>query len=342
MARARHIPSYDFIRLNQSVDGPLFVRVFRELLQLTDTYDNVERFFSIMFVLEILSEQLNPSNVLLDDDQIRNALVDDSLLHLLFKNRKDMLAAKRILEYYLEHRKEYLMVCPRNLRTFFHECLRDYLHVSLPNCLCDYHAKLFSLLEPDDVVVSFNYDEVADYTLHAIGRLTPRSLDNLGFTDYVFPNDSYSNECVRLLKVHGSMNWWTDIENFGDVFYNLIPASSNKELKGNTPFPIVLPFLNKELFYRKFPVLEKHFDLLRLSLKQCHVVFLVGKSFLNTDSELVAYIQDCCVSHKRELYLIDPKTTESSFRDFHATLFNATLARAWSTMAHFYEDQDLA
>ncbi|MFO7915996.1 MAG: hypothetical protein R6U43_09950 [Candidatus Krumholzibacteriales bacterium] len=67
----------------------------------------------------------------------------------------------------------------------------------LSNASCPFHEELFKkMLSPNDAVISFNYDLIADVALKKLGLWSESS----GY---------FGNQCfVRLLKPHGSLNWF--------------------------------------------------------------------------------------------------------------------------------------
>jgi len=113
---------------------------------------------------------------------------------------------------------------PQNFFTLFRGALRDYFNASFQRYPCPLHFHLFETLERFDCVVSFNYDHIADYSLHSAGKLTQLSFEGLGFTEVWLPQQwagasvpltvrlpRFVNDrlnCVKFLKVHGSFNWF--------------------------------------------------------------------------------------------------------------------------------------
>ena len=118
---------------------------------------------------------------------------------------------------------------PRNFFTLFQEALCQYFQASFQRYPCPLHLRLFERLGRFDCVVSFNYDEIADYTLFSAGRLTRLSFQGLGFEEVILPRSEDVRGLdadplglrqplldqmggIKFLKVHGSFNWYCQIE----------------------------------------------------------------------------------------------------------------------------------
>jgi len=340
LADLKTIPSCSCVSLNDTKDGPLFAEGFEKLIEACGLENNIEEFLSIIFVLEIIAERKNPGFVFLNREQIEQFIKYPKILIKVFPKREQRNTAIRILSFLKDNPSYSSFLYPKNLRTFFHSALRDYFAVCLSSCYCQYHAKLFKKLEVGDSVISFNYDEIADYTLHHIGKLSYASFKDLGFSDVILPNNKYPEWGIKLIKVHGSFNWWTKIENFTKVYYCLIPQNSSKVPLGNTPFPIVLPTINKIFYYSKFPVLHTHYQKMLESIAKADKLFIVGKSFLNADKELCNDIVKVARTQHKELYIIDPNVNEIKFLKLNEKIFSGSVICTWKTLKDFYESSD--
>ena len=160
-----------------------------------------------------------------------------------------------------------------------------------------------------DVVASFNYDDIADYALHGLGKLTAMSFEHLGFSSVTLPENTPAfGPFVNFLKVHGSVNWFNhyvgdsrieprtprglrpSIYGGPEVHYRhgrpALPADS-----GNTYEAFLLPLHCKDLVYRSVPIFTRHMDAFRRALSIASEIWLVGKNFMNTDRELNGLVQ---------------------------------------------------
>jgi hypothetical protein len=115
---------------------------------------------------------------------------------------------------------------PGNFFRLFQGALVEYFQASFRRYPCPLHLRLFQGLNRNDCVVSFNYDEIADYSLYSAGKLTRLSFEGLGFEEIFLPAraegplelggipDQLRERIpdllnrVKFLKIHGSINWW--------------------------------------------------------------------------------------------------------------------------------------
>lgn len=329
------ILEYPFLTLNQSSDGKDFSKRFNDLVRLTGTRDNIELFFTIIFRLEIFARKRNKRGVFIKgENEIKEILKSDEFKNA-FRKKSDRKIAKEILKYYLKNKKN-LLIEPANLRNQFQYSLREYMRYSIDNYYCKYHAKLFSDLDESDSVVNFNYDELADFTLFDSGKLNFDSFRGLGFEKITLPEKIEESVGVRYLKVHGSFNWWTDLDS-SSTYYNLISQSSDSEHKGETFFPIVLPLNLKEFFYNRYEVFKQHFSVFAKLLKRAKRVFLVGKTFNNSDREIYDIIKKNSAYKEKELILINPEVNNSEYINFHEELFNAKCIKMFRTITEYYK-----
>ncbi len=153
---------------------------------------------------------------------------------------------------------------------------------SLSSFYCSYHEKLFKNLDPNDAVVTFNYDEICDFTLFGMNKLNENSFEGLGFDDVTFPREPSTSEGIKFLKLHGSFNWWTDVSNpFKNVYYNLESERSSTKRKGNTFFRVILPCYFKDRIYCSHNIYKSHILQFRNKIINAEKIVLVGKNFNN-------------------------------------------------------------
>lgn len=88
------------------------------------------------------------------------------------------------------------------------------------------------VLEPGDVVVTFNYDVSLDRELRRAGRWEIR--DGYGFD---IPIDAIPRSRVKLLKLHGSTNWIDSL--FGGMRGGTISAGYDPNSRGSRP--VIMP-----------------------------------------------------------------------------------------------------
>jgi hypothetical protein len=328
-----------YIGTNSSPDGYKIRETYNALINRTNLKNDLEEFYTVLWIVEQINALLIPGRLMMT--------VNDVLLLLdSVKNNKEGLGADyfhlviNILEYYLGKPDVILPACPRNLKTFIERAIYDYLYFSIKDCFCPYHIKLLSLLGNTDVVVSFNYDQLADIVLLKLGKLSEQSFNDLGFTKITLPNQSVlDNGGTKFIKVHGSTNWMTDHEPWcKNVYYNLLLQGGQLPPSvGNTSHPMILPVHHKKYFYTNYPIYAAHIDAFKRAIMGADEIYLIGKNFNNADRELNDLISEAAIAKKKLLHIIDLKAMDGEFADFHSKLFNATLGQSWKTLKDFYE-----
>jgi|GEM_PF-6954895 len=329
------IAKSSFISLNNSKDGPALAQGFNELLIKTNTKDDIEVYFTVLHILGMISRNINPAIVFISSDEI-DKLLDSNILQQTFMSSKLEKIARIILEYFKSDKYYAFFNYPLNFQNMFQNSLREYFYHSLLNCFCIYHEQLFKDLTEEDTVVNFNYDEIGDFTLFSMNKLSQISFNNLPFDNILFPKD-ISKECkpVKYLKVHGSFNWSMDIDK-PSVYYNLISQVCGKNMIGNTFFPIILPTISKNIIYKQYPIFSSHIYEFSKSLENPDLIYLVGKSFLNSDSELNNIIEQQRKDYKCKLIIIDPNCINQEFIKFHEILFNGSCIEKYQNFEEYY------
>jgi len=269
---------------------------------------------------------------------------------------------------------------PGNFFTLFQGSLHQYCQASFQSYPCPLHKVLFSHLHRFDTVVSFNYDQIADYTLRWLGKLTPYSFQGLGFSAVILPEWGALNtipvpdnphiprdindrvNAVTFLKVHGSFNWWSMIDEQwprgddwthrtgGHIRYRqstkggpevIYSLDQPPNVPNATLAPVIFPFLAKELVYRSNPMFERHLVAFQYELSRATEVYLVGKTFDNADRDLNAMIRFATSEGTgRILHIIDPKSSDADFARFHCSLFHADPAEHYAALEAFEEQHD--
>ena len=330
------IISDKFLSLNSSVDGPFFAKGFNQLLDLTNTRSDIEQYLTILHILGLISKSINQKLVFMTDDEIE-ALLSSQYIESVFKDDQLAGKARRILAFFHDNKNVALLNYPFNFQNLFQNSLREYMYHALTSCFCIYHNKLFNELETGDAVVNFNYDEIADYTLFSSNRLSKISFMGLPFASINLPREP-SADCqpMRYLKVHGSFNWLSQVEDFSVVHYNLISEACNKNPVGNTFFPIILPTLTKEIIYKQYPIYKDHIEAFLSCISESDEIILVGKSFMNSDRELNELIQKERSSKKCMITIVDPMVSYQEFINHHEMLFNGKCYRLYESLHNYF------
>lgn len=329
---------YSFLSLNHTVDGPKIGVTFRNLLSLTNTKDDLENFFTLLQIIEDIRVRFSPGNLQLTKAQM-DEMYNDIILSSYNMSNEDILKIKRIINYFSNDSKVQVLNTPLNFYMFFQYTLQEYMMYSLNSYYCKYHAKLFKNLDNEDTVVTYNYDEVCDFTLFLEHKINKKSFEGLGFSDITFPEEPLHSQNVTFLKMHGSFNWWTDIsENpFKNIYYNLQSQTTSGKLRGETFYRVILPFKHKSKIYKSFPIYRAHMIKLKSKIECADEIILVGKNFNKSDKDLNELIEKWSKGKKKSLKIIDPYVNDQDFIEHHCRIFNAEFASGWRCLKEFFE-----
>ncbi|MBO8137776.1 MAG: hypothetical protein H0Z40_06535 [Desulfotomaculum sp.] len=163
---------------------------------------------------------------------------------------------------------------------------------------CPYHKKIADNLKAGDVVISFNYELLMDNALMISGKWGPE--DGYGVKcSLLYSNNiqsaKFNPSLVKLLKLHGSLNWlyctecdqlFTSIEHAGQS-PRFICNHSDKVLcahKGcrHTLLPIIIPPTMMKN-YDSMPFTQKLWRSARSALAGAEHIIVIGYSFPPTD-----------------------------------------------------------
>jgi len=329
-----------------------FLRAFgihlRGLLDLSG--GDIEALFTTMFQLDERFFSSSGTHIL--EPEFIDRLRTCGALDELFSSPEERGRAQRIVERlraFSEDDSLKAVFGPGNFLHHFRFAMVQYFDASIQRHPCPFHQRLFERLEMRDVVASFNYDDIADYALHGLGKLTAMSFEHLGFSSVTLPENTPAfGPFVNFLKVHGSVNWFNhyvgdsrieprtprglrpSIYGGPEVHYRhgrpALPADS-----GNTYEAFLLPLHCKDLVYRSVPIFTRHMDAFRRALSIASEIWLVGKNFMNTDRELNGLVRWATSDRERVLNVIDPHLDIA----FHLRLFNARLGRRYATLEEY-------
>lgn len=354
----RELPEiFSVSRINPEAAGH---RSFGEHLfrLLEATNGDIEELLTTMFRLDECF--FRPERTAGLDSHVIERILSSNTLSAFFDNEADLRSATRVVEMLQTFSGEgdptRISFGPRNFLTLFRGTLREYFHASIYRQPCPLHMRLFEILDHFDCLVSFNYDDIADYALFASGKLTPQSFRGLGFKTIDLPNAtptyvpfSLPFPNIQYLKLHGSLNWYNHyandmpnpwfqreglrpcIEGGPEIHYSLGHEKPLSDDSGNTPDEFLLPFHCKDVIYKSVPMFGRHMHAFRRSLQDANEIWIVGKNFDNSDRELNAFIRYATSDRERTLHIIDPNINV----EFHLTLFNARLGRRYSTLQEY-------
>jgi hypothetical protein len=222
-------------------------------------------------------------------------------------------AADAVDKSVAETRKAHLPVVSRRGRTLPYEILKSNLLWVISAVLlraqqpviargAPIHAQLVTTLQPGDVVISYNYDLIADSALAQSTRLSALPLKRLlGRSHGKCPWQAFGlvggKKCITYLKLHGSLNWL--ISGLADDPAEL-QVSTDLDLPDETGVaadlglyapnflaarPLIhVPATEKGAVWREYGgALRRLWHLAHVALAECNDLAIIGYSLRSTD-----------------------------------------------------------
>lgn len=159
---------------------------------------------------------------------------------------------------------------------------------------CKYHADLVAALKPPDTLISFNYDCVIDFALRESHRGVWSAEYGYGFSPVSKIDEKSAriwssanaptrqNETIRLLKLHGSLNWKplpsTEEEK---IFFRQMTYKQ----KGQKLFHIIPPESIKNI---DDAPMDKLWEKAASAVRSAQTLTIIGFSFPQTDQAVEA------------------------------------------------------
>ncbi|MCK8825969.1 SIR2 family protein [Fuchsiella alkaliacetigena] len=146
-------------------------------------------------------------------------------------------------------------------------------------------------------------------------------------------------DTFRLLKLHGSINWYyTGGENFGgqQIFYVSVKSKSpfedktennvNSNLLGLEPL-VIPPVSEKSLFYQT-NIVKVLWSEFRKALSSVEEIYFIGYSLPKTDLTIRMFFNAYANSNEKNIYIIDKATGEYAkklYNNYNKVFSNCTL-----------------
>jgi hypothetical protein len=290
------------------------------------------------------------------DDRLVSDILESSVLPAFFPAACERQIAMDVLKMLqvlsAENDQADVALSPHNFLLLFEGAMREYCHASIKRQPCPLHSRLFEQIEPGDCVASFNYDEIADYALLRLGKLSQLSFEDLGFESINLPDgSSVFGPRIKFLKIHGGLNWLAQTRDNSNLSEPWLPGMEGLRLgraggpevhyclgltevptwAGNICHGVILPFHCKDIIYRTVPVFARHMRAFRNALTNADEIWLIGKNFENSDRELNGMVKWATWGRERVLHIIDPNIDAK----FHCSLFNSKLGKRYQTFAEY-------
>lgn len=235
--------------------------------------------------------------------------------------------------------------CKKNLTDF----ITSYLFIKSEGFYCEHLMEILFALKPNDSIISFNWDTIADYTLQCAATPIYKGYLDLMKAEPLRVSD-FTHRGV-LLKLHGSLNWMVcpnrncsfhskvrlavkDRKLLGFVGSHKCPQCGNDR---GEPF-IIPPTSNKLINQGSF--LHKLWLIARNKLPFCKRIIFVGYSFPTTDfySEwLFRQIYFFKSKQRPEIVIVNPemKKRGGALAKRYRTLFKGCKIDVYGTLEEF-------
>lgn len=159
---------------------------------------------------------------------------------------------------------------------------------------CEYLLQVFYELGPNDTIISYNWDTIAEFTLEKARAIQLKNYANLLRTDIIDP-EKYRNQGL-LLKLHGSFNWMLcenpKCESFNKIkppfqqsrykLNKLKDSWTCKECGGNNLKPLIIPPVSNKMIHKN-SFLKNQWLIAREKLLDVNELIFIGYSFPPTD-----------------------------------------------------------
>ena len=185
---------------------------------------------------------------------------------------------------------------------------------------CGYHDLLVNALQPPDTIISFNYDCLIDHALRSSEQSVWSAKYGYGFKNASRVDDSSAktwsnkiipsgqNQTIRLLKLHGSLNWRelpsgnTDPIKFRQKIY---------KQNGQKTFQIIPPEFVKAVSNEPFQAIWSR---AAGAIRNAETLIFIGFSFPLTDQLVEALFRISLVENSSlsKIIIVNPSKTDRS------------------------------
>ena len=191
--------------------------------------------------------------------------------------------------------------------------------------LSNQHRLIAKILKPGDAVISFNYDIIIDYALLNEKCLNRESFNPL-FKFVKLPQNAIceTGKHIKLLKPHGSFNWFSSASNFDNIGVNF-----GRNIPDDYPDygimwqNVILPYYYKKEILKGYPIFEMEMALSLKILGESDELILIGKQFTESDKDLYDVICDASQAKARRVVYVNPEAKQEEWVAKHDVLFNA-------------------
>jgi NAD-dependent SIR2 family protein deacetylase len=231
------------------------------------------------------------------------------------------------------------------------EFISLYLTIKSDGYYCEYLSRILKELNPDDSIISFNWDTIADYTIQYAKSPIFNQYINLMKEEKI---RIYKYRVLPiLLKLHGSLNWYVcpnpncsnsdkprlcinkyELENILNP--QKCPICGNERCE-----QYIIPPTSRKVI-RPNSFLHKLWLIARYKLCLCRQIIFIGYSFPSTDfySEWLFRQIYYVVGGLPDIIIVNPEITKknSLVSRRYETIFHGCNFYKYSTLKNFIED----
>lgn len=197
--------------------------------------------------------------------------------------------------------------------------------------IAEAYNSFFNILDVGDVIVTLNYDLLCEQGLWNKGKWT--FLDGYGFKkekedlmgkDKVHLYTQAEKSKVKVLKLHGSVNWAGDydkdniiLDNLQVYFYGYCGMDTEcGKFEADKTIALVLPSYLRSYIKRKF-ILEVWREA-KQHIANCNELYFIGYSLSDIDSSLQYMLYDAISTNKKlnksNTYIVDNQPMEYTYK----------------------------
>lgn len=216
---------------------------------------------------------------------------------------------------------------------------------------CKHHWEVLGSLKPDDSIISFNWDTIADETLARLGITQYKNYLAIMAEDKIHLRKYYDKGLF--LKLHGSLNWVTcqnksckdygkpriPLKKNGELpllvssDFDRCPICKGKEIKTFIIPPVSNKFIDKDSFMRKLWMIAED------KILRAKRIIFVGYSFPRTDfyTEWLFRQIHFLTGNKPDIIVVNPEMYKrgSQVKKRYKTIFKNCKITTYKTLSEF-------
>lgn len=160
------------------------------------------------------------------------------------------------------------------------------------NRVCEKY--LMSGIDKEVFIASFNYDLLIEKYAKTVNYIIPIKFNPFIYNEYTGAQFGSYTKKYRLLKLHGSINWFLNKYekiDLNNAFYiDHKPESINKFLKDNNP--VIVPFTYNKAYFMNGDLFTIIWRQMNILLQDVDEIEIIGYGFPKTDYQIYKLLLD--------------------------------------------------